>query len=31
MKLGNMFICDAATIHPDNTFSVLIGGLKSRI
>lgn len=28
MKLKNMFLCDAATPHPDNTFSVLRGGIN---
>jgi len=27
MRLKNMFLCDAATLHPDNTFSVLRGGI----
>jgi hypothetical protein len=28
MKLKNLFLCDAATPHPDNTFSVLRGGIN---
>jgi hypothetical protein len=28
MKLKNIFLCDAATAHPDNTFSVLRGGIS---
>lgn len=27
MRLKNMFLCDAASLHPDNTFSVLRGGI----
>ncbi|KPK98666.1 MAG: hypothetical protein AMJ95_03355 [Omnitrophica WOR_2 bacterium SM23_72] len=27
MRLKNIFLCDAATPHPDNTFSVLRGGI----
>jgi hypothetical protein len=27
MLLKNMFLCDAATLHQDNTFSVLRGGI----
>jgi len=29
MKLRNMFLCDAASINPDNTFSVLRGGISA--
>jgi hypothetical protein len=29
MLLKNLFLCDAATLHPDNTFSVLRGGIFS--
>ncbi len=29
MKLRNMFLCDAASYHPDNTFSVLRGGVSN--
>jgi len=28
MKLKNIFLCEAATANPDNTFSVLRGGLN---
>lgn len=28
MKLKNIFLCDAATANPDNTFSVLRGGIN---
>ena len=27
MRLKNIILCDAATAHPDNTFSVLRGGI----
>ena len=27
MKLRSLFLCDAASAHPDNTFSVLRGGI----
>lgn len=27
MRLKNIFLCDAAAAHPDNTFSVLRGGI----
>jgi len=29
MKLRNIFLCDAATGNPDNTFSVLRGGISA--
>ncbi|MDE2027341.1 MAG: hypothetical protein KGK03_00970 [Candidatus Omnitrophica bacterium] len=29
MKLKNIFLCDAATANPDNTFSVLRGGISA--
>jgi len=29
MKLRNMFLCDAASSNPDNTFSVLRGGINT--
>jgi hypothetical protein len=29
MRLKNFFLCEAATRHPDNTFSALRGGLDS--
>jgi len=29
MKLRNMFLCDAASSHPDNTFSALRGGIDT--
>lgn len=29
MNLKNLFLCDAASINPDNTFSVLRGGINS--
>lgn len=28
MKLKNIFLCEAASVHPDNTFSVLKGGIN---
>lgn len=27
MRLKNILLCDAATVHPDNTFSLLRGGV----
>lgn len=29
MRLKNIFLCDAATANPDNTFSVLRGGISA--
>ncbi len=29
MRLKNMFLCDAASANPDNTFSVLRGGIST--
>jgi hypothetical protein len=29
MKLRSLFLCDAASMHPDNTFSILRGGIDN--